>query len=53
MHVPPRINDAVFAGYEDEYVYAKVEEKRPQIEVGSSSIIITPELLLRWHQTVE
>lgn len=36
--MPPRINDVVFAGYDDDYIYAKVDEKRAEIEAGSCKL---------------
>ncbi|CAE7413160.1 unnamed protein product [Symbiodinium sp. CCMP2592] len=40
-----QINECVFAGYEDEYVYEKVEEKRAEIEAANKAVLSAEDIV--------
>ncbi|CAE7457434.1 unnamed protein product, partial [Symbiodinium sp. CCMP2592] len=40
-----QINECVFAGYEDEYVYQKVEEKRAEIEAANKAVLSAEDIV--------
>ncbi|CAE7443308.1 unnamed protein product [Symbiodinium sp. CCMP2592] len=45
MRIHAEINECVFAGYEDEYVYQKVEEKRAEIEAANKAVLSAEDIV--------
>ncbi|CAE7742193.1 unnamed protein product [Symbiodinium sp. CCMP2592] len=45
MRIHAEINECVFAGYEDEYVYEKVEEKRVEIEAANKAVLSAEDIV--------